>query len=102
MKKKHPTKKILGEIRKRTLKEKGSMVLPKKTNPVEKLKHEVCQRFIIFMNDKDLTQEELAKKIGIDKAKVSKIVRYKVSEFTVDRLIRFYSKINPHLKINVA
>jgi predicted XRE-type DNA-binding protein len=40
--------------------------------------------------------------LGIDEGKVSKILRNRISEFSTDRLISLYEKINPSLKLKVG
>jgi predicted XRE-type DNA-binding protein len=50
----------------------------------------------------DLTQEEFAEILGIDKSKVSKILRHRIKEFSTDRLIVLYQRLNPRLRIRVV
>lgn len=48
------------------------------------------------------TQKELAEKLGIDEAKISKILHHRLDEFSTDRLITLYQKIDPKLKLAVG
>ena len=47
-------------------------------------------------------QKELANILGVDEAKVSKILRHRISEFSTDRLIDLYSRLDPDLKLKVG
>ena len=40
--------------------------------------------------------------LEIDEGKVSKILRNRLSEFSTDRLITLYERINPKIKLKVA
>ena len=47
------------------------------------------------IKEENLTQVQLAKKLGVDKAIVNKIVHHKISHFTSDRLMDLFSSIRP-------
>lgn len=47
------------------------------------------------------TQQEAAEIMGIDQPKVSKIIRGLLSEFTIDRLMRFLNSLNYDVKLTV-
>ncbi|MBN8538321.1 MAG: XRE family transcriptional regulator [Deltaproteobacteria bacterium] len=46
----------------------------------------------------------MAKKVGTEEAIISKILRYNVDEFTIDRLVKFLAALYPgaEVKIEVA
>ena len=50
----------------------------------------------------NLNQKELAKLLGVDEAKISKILRHRIEEFSTDRLINLYSSLHPQVKLKVA
>lgn len=60
------------------------------SNPEEaKTKAELAMLITSIIKEKNLNQEQAAKLIGIDQPKVSKITRGLLSEFTIERLMRF-------------
>jgi predicted XRE-type DNA-binding protein len=50
---------------------------------------------------KSLSQTEIAKILGVDQSKVSKLVRGRISGFTSDRLLRFLVSLGCDVKIEV-
>ena len=62
------------------------------------LKYKLCQEFIRVIKEENLTQAQLAKMLGVDKAIVNKIIHHKISYFTSDRLMNLFSSSRP-LKI---
>ncbi len=67
--------------------------------PLEKLRWDICQKFIAYHLEQKITQEEFAKRLKVDKAKVSKILHHRIDEFSTDRLIKLYQQIEPKVKI---
>lgn len=76
----------------------GSKPLDKKASTVDKIKYNICKEFIIYKSKQRITQKDLAKKIDIDEALMSKILHYHFDEFTIDRLIKYLSVIYPKLE----
>ena len=54
-----------------------------------------------IIKDKNLSQENAAKILGIDQPKVSNLSRGQLSGFSIDRLIRFLILLNQDIEINV-
>jgi predicted XRE-type DNA-binding protein len=79
----------------------ASRPLGPNASPVERTKYSLCKQFVVYMQSHKISQEELAEKIGVDKALMSKIVHYHFDEFTIDRLIKYLSVIDPNLTIEV-
>ncbi len=59
----------------------------------DKIKYDVCAEFIVYKRENNLNQRELAQKLEISEALVSKILRYQFTEFTIDRLLRYLEKL---------
>lgn len=57
------------------------------------LKYRLCQEFVKVLKEENISQAQLAKKLNVDKAIVSKIINHKIESFTVDRLIDLFSTI---------
>lgn len=58
----------------------------------DKIKYDVCAEFIICKRENALNQRELAQKLEISEALVSKILRYQFTEFTIDRQRSYLEK----------
>ena len=101
---KFPSSHELEQVRIQLDKSIASRLLPKNASDLDRHKFELCKIFVIYKNTHNITQRVLAEKIGIDESLISKILHYHLDEFTIDRLIKYlskiYSKIN--LKIDVA
>ena len=61
---------------------------------VDRIKRDICAELIVFKREHGLNQRELAQKLEISEALVSKILRYRLDEFTLDRLIRYLEALD--------
>lgn len=88
----------------RKLKHKGgSLAFNKKdATPLERFRFELQQVFVTYKITHDCTQKELSELLGVDKAKISKILSNRLDEFSTDRLISLCEKINPLLRLRVS
>ena len=86
---KFPSRKELDEVLKELESHEGSSQLPPNASASERMKYQICEAIIIYRNKNNLTQRQLAESLSVDEAKVSKVLRYKIEEFTIDRLIRY-------------
>ncbi|MDA9189522.1 helix-turn-helix domain-containing protein [bacterium] len=91
-------KKVLDDLKN----SEGSLVLQDDATPLEKLRFEICQKFIKYKLSNKLNQKELAEILEVDEAKVSKILRHRIDEFSTDRLISLYYKLDPELVLKVS
>ena len=48
-----------------------------------------------------LLQKEIAEKIGVDESRVSDILRGRLEDFTLDRLIGYTQKLHPTLRVQI-
>lgn len=80
----------------------GTKSLSKNATPLERFRFEIQQRFVMYKLKNNFTQKELAKILEIDEAKVSKILNHRLDEFSTDRLITLYQKIDPNIKLAVS
>lgn len=98
---KFPSEKELNRIRKKLGDSIASRPLPKNASKVDRIKYKLCERFIIFKNQNQLTQRALAEKIGINESLMSKIIHCHFDEFTVDRLVNYLDKIIPDFELEI-
>lgn len=80
----------------------GSQALGANPSPLELFRFELSQMFIKYRMYHGLNQRELAERLGVDEAKVSKILHHRLDEFSTDRLIDLYSRLEPGLKLRIC
>jgi len=97
-----PSEKELEKIREKLEKADPSYLLPENATKAEKLKYELCKKFVVYIRKNKITQIELSKKLNIDPARLNEIVKYKIHLFTADKLIEFAQRLDPNLEIKVA
>lgn len=61
------------------------------------LKEQICEYFVDYLESQGITQQQLAKKMKLNGALLSKIVRLQHQEFTLDRMIRLLNFVRPDL-----
>lgn len=97
-----PDKKELERALKKLEKTEGTLALKPDASPLEKFRFDLCQKFVKYKKIHNLNQKELAETLNIDEPKVSKILRHRIDEFSTDRLIELYSRLEPDLKLRVG
>lgn len=97
-----PTKDRIEKALKKLEKAEGALALPENPTALEKFRYELCQKFVKYVLKNKCTQKELASILEIDEAKVSKILNHRIDEFSTDRLISLYEKLNPAVKLAVS
>ena len=98
----YPSKERLSKVLEKLEKAEGALALPSNSSALDKFRYEICQKFAKYVLKNKCTQKELAKTLDIDEAKVSKILNYRIDEFSTDRLISLYEKLNPAVKLAVS
>ena len=97
-----PSKKDIKEVLEYLEGVEGSRFLGDSATTVEKIKHDLCREFVIYLREKSLTQKALAGKLNLDPALMSKILRYRFDEFTIDRLVNLLELLNKDISIKIA
>lgn len=97
-----PTKKQLNKVLPVLKKAQGSLALKDNPSALERFRWDICQQFILFKRRHGYTQKQIAELIGIDEPKISKILHHRIEEFSTDRLISLYEKINPKAQLKVG
>lgn len=82
--------------------EGGNLALPDDASEVDRAKYRLCQLIARYQREHDLSQRGLAKKLGVDEARISEIVRGRIDGFTLDRLIDYAVKLNPTVKVEIT
>lgn len=97
-----PNKAELKRVLKKLKNVEGTLHLNEKPSPLEKFRWDLCQKFIKYKKAHGHNQKQLAELLAVDEAKVSKILHHRIDEFSTDRLIALYSKLDPDLKLKVG
>ena len=97
-----PNKSEIERALKKLEKTDGTLVLKADASPLEKFRWDLCQKFIKYKKTHGHNQKQLADLLEVDEAKVSKILHHRIDEFSTDRLIALYSKLDPDLKLKVG
>ncbi|MBL7664533.1 MAG: XRE family transcriptional regulator [Bacteriovoracaceae bacterium] len=97
-----PNKKDIEQALKKLEKVDGTLALKANATALEKFRWDLCQKFITYKKLHKINQRELAQTLEVDEAKVSKILHHRIDEFSTDRLIGLYLKLEPELKLKVS
>lgn len=97
-----PNKNQIAKALKKLEKAEGTLALPENPTALEKFRWDICQKFIKYKLAHNCSQKEMAKLIGIDESKMSKILHHRIEDFSTDRLISLYEKLDPHVKLKVG
>ena len=97
-----PSEKELKLIRKKLEKAEGTLMPSVNPTPIEKFRWDLCQKLVKYKLDHEITLEEMGTILGIDRGKVSKILRHRIDEFSTDRLIGYLQVLYPKTKLKVG
>jgi predicted XRE-type DNA-binding protein len=97
-----PSKERIKKALKRLEKVEGTLAPPSNPTPLEKFRYDIQQKFVVYKHDERISQREMAEILGIDESKVSKILHNRLKEFSTDRLINLYGKLNPKVQLKVS
>lgn len=56
----------------------------------------LCKHFVQFSISKKMKSKDIAKLVGEPPSRMSEIINYKISKFTVDQLLKFLSALAEH------
>jgi len=97
-----PSKEEIKKVLKVLDKKLGSRMLPPDADEVDRIKFELCRHFIIYIREENLSQKDLAARLGINPSLINKILHYHFDEFTIDRLVRYLEVLNLKVTIKIA
>lgn len=98
-----PSNKEIQEILKELESVEPTFILDRKNaSAVDKIKYDLCREFVIYMISNNMSQVDLADKLGVDKARVNKIVKYRIEFFTIDKLLSLLNIIKPSSELKVS
>jgi len=77
----------------------GSRLLPKGASTTDKIKYDLCSRFVVYRREKGISQKDLAARLGIDPAQMSKLLHYHIDEFSLGHLLDLLLVIYPKTEV---
>jgi predicted XRE-type DNA-binding protein len=97
-----PSKKELDKILDELEQVEGSLHLNSDASALDKFRFQLCQRLLAYKMKHDLKQRELAEKLGIDEAVMSKVLHHRIEKISTDKLIEYVQIIEPDVNLLVA
>jgi predicted XRE-type DNA-binding protein len=97
-----PSEKELKLIRAKLAKVEPSRLLPKNASKADRLKYQLCEKFVVYLTEHRLSQAALARKLKVDPSRVNEIVKYRIDLYTVDKLMDLAERLDLDLNIQVA
>lgn len=97
-----PSKTEVKRVLNKLKKAEGTLAPPSRPTPLEKFRFDLQQKFVGYILMKKISQREMAEILQIDESKVSKILRNRLEEFSTDRLIKLYEKLDPKVVLKVS
>jgi predicted XRE-type DNA-binding protein len=80
----------------------GNLALPERATAADRAKYQLCQLIARYQREHGLLQKDIARHIGVDESRISDILRGKIENFTLDRLIGYAEKLHPGLRVRVS
>ncbi len=82
----------------------ASQALPKDASAVQRMKYDLCQKFVIYLEESGISQRELAQKLKVSETIVSRLLHYHIEDFTIDRLINYTEILflNAKFRLDIA
>ena len=91
---------ILKDIEKNTQGKKhvGSISPTANMSHIEKMKYSIVRDLVIFKKMSGFSQTEMGKLIGVNKSRITEILHYRISKFSLDTLIQYLFKLEGRVK----
>lgn len=77
-------------------------ILPEDASSVDKVKYQLCKKFVSYLEKEEITQAELSRRLDVDRSRVNWIVKYRIEHFTIDRLYELLEKLDPSIELKVS
>ena len=98
-----PPKEEFERVVKRTQKsdKRTNMGLPPNATAAEKAKYSLCKNILRYERKNNLSEQELAKKLGITHSRVEKILFCHIDKLNLEELINFIERLSMPLEMKV-
>ncbi len=98
----YPDKNQIAEILNSISEDDFVEILPPDASSVDKVKYQLCKKFVTYLQDQNISQAEMARRLNVDRSRVNWIVKYKLEHFTIDRLYELLGKLNLNVELKVS
>lgn len=79
----------------------GSSVIPEDAPESDKIKYKLCSLIVKYKLSKNLSQKDLAEKLGLDEPETSRVLHYKIERYSIERLLSYAITIYPKLTLEI-
>lgn len=97
-----PSKKDLDKLLNELDQVEGSLHLSADATALDKFRFQLCQRLLGYKIEHGLKQRDLADKLNVDEAIVSKVLHHRIEKISTDKLIEYVQIIEPDVNLLVA
>ncbi len=88
---------ILKEAKKKAKKRQLTTISDKaQLSTEEKFKISLCRFFVQHLNEHQMKPKDLHKQTGIEQSRISEILHYKITKFTIDKLLSWLNILALH------
>lgn len=97
-----PSEKALKSMRSKLEKAEPSRLLPKNASKADQIKYKLCEKFVIYLTEHEMSQVQLAKKLRVNPSRINEIVKYRIDLYTVDKLMDLAERLRLDFHVEVA
>lgn len=76
----------------------GSFGLAADASDIDRMKFSIARDIIFFRMKSEISQTEIAKIIGVSKSRISEILHYRLSKYSLDTLVKYLFSLKGHVK----
>lgn len=80
----------------------ASGMLSPDASSLDRMKYDLCRRLLVYLREHELSQRELAKRLGVVESRVSEVLHYRIHKITLDRLVKYHQTLDPKFALKVA
>lgn len=82
--------------------DRGNLGLPENASSVDKIKFEICQTILAYLQDNKFSLEEMGQKLEISAEVVYQIGRGNIQAFSLEELLAYLEKIVPDYEVKIT
>ncbi len=97
-----PNEKELKRIRAKLEVIEPSRVLPENASMADRLKYQLCEKFVVYLMENKISQAQLARQLKVDPSRINEIVKYRIDLYTIDKLIDLAEQLELDFEVAVA
>jgi predicted XRE-type DNA-binding protein len=89
-------------VRAKLAKAELSRLLPEHASKADRLKYQLCERFVAYLIETGISQAQLARKLKVNPSRVNEIVKYRIDLYTADKLMELAERLDLAFEVKVA